>query len=400
VTPSVTVRGPNAYVKLIAATQTLTGLASGSYTLSAATFMAPDSIVSTLFAGAVGGSPATVTADDTSTATVNYARAPGSGYLWSTTSVDNYSVEGWTPALLSASGTPTPAITIGPTNGSLFQPQHTVFDSSGNMWVENFDTLIAYTPAQIGASGTPVPAVTIGPTGGSLNGPFSMAFDSHGYLWVVNVVNSNVVAYSPQQLATSGTPAPAITLTSDSAFHSPEGLAFDAHGNLWVTSWVNSTPPPTGSLQSFTPSELAAGGAQVPTVTIRGEGLAYPSSLAFDASGDLWVSNDGYSAEMVQATIAEYTPAQLAAGGTQTPNVLITGPALNGPDGLAFDNSGNLWVANGINSANETIIEYSASQLTASGSPTPVVTLMRSGNSTEGVTGLTFYPHAVGLPIN
>lgn len=68
---------------------------------------------------------------------------------------------------------------------------------------------------------------------------------------------------------------------------------------------------------------------------------------------------------------------------------------------MAFDNSGNLWVANGVGSLTESIVEYSASQLTASGAPTPATTLTTNGVAAIlGTVGLTFYPHASGLPIN
>ena len=79
-----------------------------------------------------------------------------------------------------------------------------------------------------------------------------------------------------------------------------------------------------------------------------------------------------------------YTPPQLA---NTTPGaaVTISGGALNGPMGLAFDNAGNLWVAN--NTGN-TLVKYAANQLTASGSPTPAVVV--SGPALSGPAGLAF----------
>lgn len=404
ITPSVTINGPGNYVKVISATTTLTGLTAGSYTITAARVATTAPIVSTLYVGKVTGSPATISSSTTSTVKVTYAVAPGSGYLWATTSIDTFSLVAFDTAQLSTSGAPAPAITLQPTAGSLFQPQHTAFDSSGTLWVESSDTLTAFSPATLAASGTATPSVTIAPENGSLAGPFSMAFDAAGYLWIANVDSADVVGYAPQQLASSGAPVPAITLRSDSAFVNPEGLAFDAHGNLWVSSWTFDSAP--GNLQEFTPTQLKAGGKQAPTLKVTGPGLQYPSALAFDVSGNLWVANDA-------DTIAEYAASQLAAGGAQTPQVILTDgptpcqfpnqsppPLCNGPDGLAFDNSGNLWVANGVGSATESIIEYSASQLATSGSPTPTVTLTPNGPSILGAAGLTFYPHAAGLPLS
>ena len=403
ITPSVIVTGPNNYRQLLKTSTTLTGLATGSYVVVASKIPTVAPIVSVLYVGNVGGSPANVTSDATATATVKYGTAPGSGYLWTTTAINAVNtVVGFDTAELDVSGTPTPAITIQAINGSLDLPTHTAFDANGTLWVSNFDTLVGYTSAQI-AAGAPVPAITIGPVDSSLNSPFSLAFDDAGYLWVVNIAGANVVAYSPKQLATSGTPTPVLTLLSDSTFRVPEGIAFDARGNLWVTNWtfdsVSATDPADtivtpGNLQEFTPSQLAAGGTQKPNVVLTGVGLQFVSAIAFDVSGNLWLTND-------KDTVAMYTASQLAAAGAQTPTVIITGTALSGPDGLAFDNSGNLWVANGIGSVTESIVEYSASQLATSGAPTPVTTLTTNGVAAIlGTVGLTFYPHAPGLPIN
>ena len=57
--------------------------------------------------------------------------------------------------------------------------------------------------------------------------------------------------------------------------------------------------------------------------------------MAFDSSGNLYVANGG----AVSGTVSEFTP------GSTTPTATLTG--LNGPEALAFDSSGNLYVANG-----------------------------------------------------
>ncbi len=406
--PSVTVSGPNSYVKVLSATTTLTDLPTGTYTVAGAKVPTTAPIVSILYTPTITGSPVPVSANVTVEVKVSYAQAPGSGHLWATNATTDFSVVAFDSSVLGVSGTPAPAITISPNNGSLFLPEYAAFDTAGVMWVLNQDTLVGFSPAQIGTSGAPSPAITIQPVDSSLNLAFSMAFDASGYLWIVNVGNANVVAYSPQQLAASGAPAPAIKLTSTMAFFQPEGIAFDAHGNMWVSSWTGSIPHVDtlpGNLQEFTPSQISKGGAQTPAVTLTGPGLQFVSSIAFDVTGNLWLTNDA-------DTIAEYTAAQLAAGGAQTPNVIILDgatpcifpnqgppPFCNGPDGLAFDNSSNLWVAHGVATSSETIVQYTASQLTASGSPTPAVSLTTNGTSIIGAVGLTFYPHAAGLPI-
>jgi sugar lactone lactonase YvrE len=370
--------------------------------------------VSILYTPTITGSPAPVSANVTVEVKVSYGQAPGSGNLWVANGTTNYAVVAFDSSQLSVSGSPTPAISILPSGGSLVTPSATAFDTSGKMWVVNpgANSLVAYNPAQIGASGAPAPAITILPDSqASLAQPFGMAFDASGYLWIVNIDSGNVVAYSPQQLQGSGAPVPAMILKSTKPFFIPEGIAFDAHGNLWVSSWTgNGVGADTlaGNLQEFTASQLTKAGAQTltPAITLTGQGLEFVSSIAFDVSGNLWLTDD-------VDTIAQYSAAQLAAGGAQTPTVVIIdglappcnfppspAPYCNGPDGLAFDNSGNLWVANGVASGTESIIKYTPSQLSQSGSPTPAVALTRNGTSIFGSVGLTFYPHASGLPIH
>jgi hypothetical protein len=58
ITPTVAVTGPNGYSKALTATTTLSGLASGSYRVAAASVTATNPIVGTLYTATVSGSPA------------------------------------------------------------------------------------------------------------------------------------------------------------------------------------------------------------------------------------------------------------------------------------------------------------------------------------------------------
>jgi hypothetical protein len=92
----------------------------------------------------------------------------------------------------------------------------------------------------------------------------------------------------------------------------------------------------------------------VPTATLTG--LNTPYDLAFDSSGDLFVAN--YS----QNTVSEFAP------GSTTPNATLTG--LFGPTQLAFDHSGDLFVSNAGTSDNGTSVSEFAP-----GATTPTATL-------------------------
>jgi hypothetical protein len=71
---------------------------------------------------------------------------------------------------------------------------------------------VEFTKAQLSASGSPTPAVTISATKvgtyKSLDGPYSLAFDSSGDLWVENFNGNTTVEFGRDQLSTSGSPTP------------------------------------------------------------------------------------------------------------------------------------------------------------------------------------------------
>jgi sugar lactone lactonase YvrE len=262
------------------------------------------------------------------------------------------------------------------------------FDANGNLWVTPLmnNVVVEYAASQLSASGTPTPAITLSATAGSLNFPAGLAFDASGNLWVANVNNASVVEFTVRQLASSGSPTPAVTLSATGgSLNFPFALAFDASGNLWLANALDS------SVVEFTVGQLASSGSPTPAVTLSPSGsLNDPYQLAFDASGNLWVGNPSNN------TVVEFAASQLAATGSPTPAVTLRANAssLNFPAGLAFDASGNLWVAN---ETGGSVVEFTHSQLLVSGSPTPSVLV--TGNSPTGAIGLAFDPHAAGLPL-
>ncbi len=140
-----------------------------------------------------------------------------------------------------------------------------------------------------------------------------------------------------------------------------------------------------GSTGSVTEYKVRDSGNVRPVLTIS-RGVNQPYGLAFDASGDLWVANNNSN------TVVEYKKSELAKA-SPAPSVIISSSpdqALNGPSGLAFDSFGNLWVDNG---GTNTVIEYTKAELSGSGSPAPRVNFTNAALfAAAGPAGLAVDP--------
>jgi sugar lactone lactonase YvrE len=387
ITPNVTVSGPHGYTRTVSATTMLSGLAAGSYTVSARVVATTDAIVPTVYAAGISGSPAAVPAFGTPpTVTVSYAERPGSGGLWIANFHSSPTVVRYSAAQLATTMSAAPATAIATGGGG---DVGAAFDRDGDLWVTlaTNNSIMEFTASQLATSSAPTPAVSLTATAGSLNDPTGLAFDADGNLWVANTGANTLVEFSAGQLTSSGRPTPTVTIKAASgSLHSPIGIAFDHSGDLWVANSLGNT------LAEFAPGQRTASGAPKPAVTLsdKSNSISGPVMLAFDATGTLWVTNG----DLNQNTVVAFAVSALAASGSPTPIVTLSGSTLHNPAGLAFDASGNLWISN---IGSSTVIEFAASQLVTSGTPTPNTSI--TGSSVLNPFGLAFDPSDARLPI-
>ena len=148
-----------------------------------------------------------------------------------------------------------------------------------------------------------------GVSGNSMQKPQGLAFDAQGNLWVADSGNHRVLRFNAASLETPAASADLVLGQGDlftgapdrggrvsaSGFHTPIGLAFDAQGNLYVSEFDN------GRVMKFTAPLVAGAAAAVvlgqPNFTAAGlpgqasaSTMAGPSGLAVDPSGDLYVA--------------------------------------------------------------------------------------------------------------
>ena len=228
-----------------------------------------------------------------------------------------------------------------------------------SVWSQN--KLLAFDDEQLlsGATGAQA-ALAIGL--GSGRSPYGFDFDADGDLWV-GTQEGELLEYASADIATSGTPEPVSDLPTGVAHVAGVRIAPD--GTLWATM--------QGKLSAWRATTLAAGGSPAPDVTLTSASpfmTLYPNDLAFDEDGGLWVVGTG--------AVLRFAPAQLETGGEVEPDVVISsdGDSLAGPRGLAFDASGDLWVSN---LTGQVVEKFRRQDLLASGSPAPIVSLQVPG---------------------
>jgi sugar lactone lactonase YvrE len=256
------------------------------------------------------------------------------------------------------------------TQSSLYSPWNIAFDSSGNLWVADCgdNRVLRFAPPfsnglnanlVIGQSGFTTFGSATTQTGTSC--PISLSFDSSGYLWVSDSSNNRVLRFGPQ--FSNGTIANLVigqasftagaAAASQAGLSGPSFLTFDSRGDLWVVDISSSRV-----LEFLPPFTIGMGASVVigqPTFTST-TGFAqawfnFPDGLAFDSSGNLWVSDNANGA------ILRFPQPFITAEASN----LVIGQGQNTltiPRGLFLDSSGNLWVGD---SGNNRVLRFSPS---------------------------------------
>ena len=302
----------------------------------------------------------------------------------STTSVYGQSVTPNQPVALNP-GDPT-------LDSLLDDPWGVTIDAQGDLFIANFSYLGpgsvvvipgSSTTSLFGQSVTPNQPEELNPgtstTFASLvNGPSGIALDRTGDLFVGNFFDGSILAI-PSSTTTSlfgqlvapdeplvldpGTPGSLATHVTQ-----PGSLAIDAQGDLYISDYmagnqITIIPSPVTSMvfgQTVTPNQPTTLDPGTPG-TLSGL-VASPFGLAFDASGDLFITSSdtisnccmqGSSSNRIIVLPSASTSSIFGQAVTShVPSVLDPGMAgslaalLDGPNGMAFDGVGDLFIVN------------------------------------------------------
>jgi len=361
------------------------------------------------------------TATPTATPTVSVA-------LWvaNTGAPPDPNVPEFSPSQTTLPGISDPAPVLNNTSASFITPQDPFFDSSGDLWIVDGGTVdvgtahpdlddtvgqgvFEFSAAQLAALGTtpnPVPVFAITNSGGNPGFVFPQfgVFDGAGDLFVSDTSTDNIYYFTAAQLTGSGTGLVPTAIFSVTGSDGILGLAFDSTGNLYLADnaaesiyVIDKAHIPTSSVGSIMVD---------PDVTLSSNhattfaSIDAPWGLAFDSKGDLWLSNEGVSLES-GPSVVEFAADVLTGSGTPAPLAQLTSTALSNedssiadPQGISFDNLGNLAVAN---DGNSTIAIFAASQLVdGDSSPVPNVFIVGTTSTIDAPTGLIFGPNVGG----
>jgi streptogramin lyase len=234
-------------------------------------------------------------------------------------------------------------------------------DGSGNVYVadsgNNLVRKITPTGEVTTLAGMPGSAGTADGTGtvARFNWPEGVAVDGTGDVYVADTGNNTIRKVTPSGVVTTLAGTAGLLGSADGTgaaaqFTHPEGVAVDGSGNVFVADAYNSTIrkiTPTGVVTTLAGTAGLSGSADGTGAAAR---FFLPQGVAVDGSGNVYVADSNSQA------IRKITPAGVVrtlagmAGVIGSADATGAAALFNGPQGVAVDGAGNVYVADTGNS--------------------------------------------------
>jgi len=215
-----------------------------------------------------------------------------------------------------------------------------VTDAAGNVYVSDNNRV-----RKIDSGGT----ITTIPGGGSLFDAAGLAFDSAGNLYVASSHQVRKVNTAGTVTTIAGTGASGFSGDSGAAtlatLNSPRSIAIDPDGNIYIADTSNyrvRKVDMSGIITTFAGNgTYGSSGDNGPATSAQ---LAGPNALALDTAGNLYIA-DGSRIRRIDSTRTITTVAGTGTCGLSGDGGLATAAALCNPYGLTLDPAGNLYIA-------------------------------------------------------
>ncbi|HEY4325447.1 MAG TPA: T9SS type A sorting domain-containing protein [Mucilaginibacter sp.] len=201
--------------------------------------------------------------------------------------------------------------------------------------------------------------VTTPVANGTIHGPFAVATDGSGNVYVADYYNNKIRKYTSAGAASTvygnGTAGTVNGTGAIVQFNNPQGLAYDGT-NLFVADGTGNTIRKivlsTGAVSTYAGSGAST---SVNGTTLLNSSFNSPEGLDFDASGNLFIAEFG--GNRIREISAAGVVTTLAGSGTATlTNGVGTAAAFNTPIDLVADGSGNVFVADYANNVIRKIV--------------------------------------------
>ncbi len=261
------------------------------------------------------------------------------------------------------------------TSANLDAPFKAITDSSGNTYIADVAnqvirmvskstgniTTLAGNNCCYGFNGDGNPATNV-----YLNHPVGLAFDTHGNLYFADSNNNRIRMLSPGGTVTtvagngnqgfSGDGGPAIA----AQLNQPYGIAFDAYGNLYFADSHNNRIRvllTNGNITTAAGNGKAGySGDSIPAATAE---LNEPFDVAFDQYGNLYIADtNNYRIRKVTTAGTIFTIGGGTGEGYSGDGFIGTNAKLNSPSGVIVDSSNNVYIADSGNNVIRELTPY------------------------------------------